>query len=59
MMSTLKTAGLPFGARKAEARDLEFYPFKREAQDYNVYWDTRKGLIPIVGGARETGKPLA
>ena len=57
VMSSMKTAGLPFGARKAEAREMEFYPFKRESKDYSVYWDVRKGLIPIVGGARETGTP--
>ena len=54
----MKSAGLPFGARKAEPREMDFYPFMREKEDYNVYWDVRKGLIPIVGGARETGTCL-
>ena len=55
VMGSMKAAGLPFGARKDEPQDMDFYPFKRDAKDYGVYWDTRKGLIPIVGGARETG----
>lgn len=55
VMGSMKAAGLPFGARKDEPRDMEYYPFKRDKEDYGVYWDTRKGLIPIVGGARETG----
>ena len=24
-------------------------------EEYNVFWDVRKGLIPIVGAAREAG----
>jgi len=36
---------------------LNTYEFKMDKKDYNVYWDVRKGLIPIVGGARETGDP--
>lgn len=52
---TLERSGLPFGATKANPKDLNFYPFRHEAKDYGVFWDTRKGLIPIVGGARETG----
>lgn len=27
-------------------------------QVYNVYWDVRKGLIPMVGAARETGTSM-
>ena len=36
----------------------EFYPFHKEASKYNVFWDVRKGLIPIVGGGRETGTSM-
>jgi len=36
----------------------EVYPFSRDASIYNVYWDVRKGLIPIVGGGRETGTSM-
>ena len=52
----LNRAKLPFGARKAHPMTLDTYDFKTEKKDYNVYWDVRKGLIPIVGGARETGR---
>ncbi|KAK9807175.1 hypothetical protein WJX73_004038 [Symbiochloris irregularis] len=55
---TLEQAGLPIGAKKAEPKDFNTYPFRHEAKDYNVYWDVRKGLIPIVGGARETGTSM-
>lgn len=34
---------------------MDTYGFKKDPKDFNVYWDVRKGLIPIVGGARETG----
>ena len=32
--------------------------FKHDPQDFNVFWDMRKGLIPIVGGAREKGTSM-
>lgn len=47
--------GLQFGATAEKAQDLSMYPFRHEKADYSVYWDVRKGLIPIVGGARESG----
>ena len=31
------------------------YPFKKEEDVYKVYWDVRKGLIPMVGSCREAG----
>ena len=31
---------------------------RHDPADYNVYWDMRKGLIPIVGGAREVGTSM-
>jgi D-lactate dehydrogenase len=36
----------------------EAYPFHHDPQAYNVFWDVRKGLIPIVGGGRETGTSM-
>ena len=51
----LLRAQLPFGAKAAQPMSLDDYDFKHEKGDYNVYWDVRKGLIPIVGAARETG----
>jgi len=32
--------------------------FKHDPKDFNVYWDARKGLIPIVGGGREPGTTM-
>lgn len=52
----LAAAGLPCGPRVADPKPLTYYEFKHDLKDYKVYWDVRKGLIPIVGGARETGK---
>jgi len=56
--SALKLAGVPFGARKLDPQPLETYPFTEEAKEYSVFWDVRKGLIPIVGAARETGTSM-
>jgi D-lactate dehydrogenase len=56
VQKALVAAGLPFGPRVAEPKPLTMYEFKHEVKDYKVYWDVRKGLIPIVGGARETGE---
>lgn len=55
VQTALNRANLPFGARKVHPMRLDTYEFKLDKKDYNVYWDVRKGLIPIVGGARETG----
>lgn len=51
----LTIANVAFGAKRAEPKDVDTYGFKKDPKDFNVYWDVRKGLIPIVGGARETG----
>ena len=51
----LLRANLPFGGKASQPMSLDEYCFKHEPADYNVYWDVRKGLIPIVGAARETG----
>ena len=53
----LLRANLPFGGKASQPMSLDEYCFKHEPADYNVYWDVRKGLIPIVGAARETGAP--
>lgn len=54
----LSLAKVAFGAKRSEPKDVDTYGFKKDPKDFNVYWDVRKGLIPIVGGARETGLPL-
>jgi D-lactate dehydrogenase len=47
------------GARlKSPAPQQEAYPFHHDPGVYNVFWDVRKGLIPIVGGGRETGTSM-
>lgn len=55
VQQALQRGKLPFGARAAQPMRLDAYDFKHDKKDYNVYWDVRKGLIPIVGAARETG----
>ena len=55
VQQALQRAKLPFGAKASAPMALETYEFKHDKKDYNVYWDVRKGLIPIVGAARETG----
>ena len=55
MRKALLRANLPFGGKASQPMSLDEYCFKHEPVDYNVYWDVRKGLIPIVGAARETG----
>ena len=56
VMGALQAANVTCGSTRAEPKDLDTYDFKKDPKDYNVYWDVRKGLIPIVGGARETGR---
>lgn len=53
----LQAANVTCGGTRADPKDLDTYNFKKDPKDFNVYWDVRKGLIPIVGGARETGGP--
>ena len=55
VMGALQAANVTCGSTRAEPKDLGTYNFKKDPKDFNVYWDVRKGLIPIVGGARETG----
>eukprot|EP00775_Hariotina_reticulata_P006936 gene6936-7154_t len=50
--------GLPFGAKAAEPRPLTSYPFSHDTQVCKTFWDVRKGLIPIVGAAREPGTSM-
>lgn len=57
----LRRAGLPLGNTVAEAkagRKVEDFVFHEDPDKYNVYWNVRKGLIPIVGAARETGTSM-
>lgn len=51
----IRRAGLPMGCSVNKPRSVDEYAFTKDASEYNVYWDVRKGLIPIVGAAREAG----
>ena len=51
---TLRDSGAPVLSAVGYSADA----FKHNPKDYNVYWDMRKGLIPIVGGAREPGTSM-
>ncbi|KAF8056389.1 glcD [Scenedesmus sp. PABB004] len=50
--------GLPFGAKAAAPQPLSAYPFSHDAGVCKTFWDVRKGLIPIVGAAREPGTSM-
>jgi len=52
--TALKDCGAPTISKVGYSPDA----FRHDPADYNVYWDMRKGLIPIVGGARETGTSM-
>lgn len=58
VLSALSGSGLPFGPAPGSEKPLETYAFKHDSKQTNVYWDVRKGLIPIVGGAREAGTTM-
>lgn len=51
--SSLAGSGL-----KTSQPQKEVYPFHKDPGVYNVFWDVRKGLIPIVGGGREPGTSM-
>lgn len=53
----LEGADFAVGANESRPRRVADYPFFREVEKYKVFWDVRKGLIPIVGAAREDGAP--
>jgi len=54
VVDALKTSGVPV------ENPVGYSPaaFRHDPKDYNIFWDARKGLIPIVGGARETGSSM-
>lgn len=56
--AALERARLPLGRSAREPRGVADYPFRHAAADFNVFWDVRKGLIPIVGAAREAGTSM-
>lgn len=56
--TALQSSKLPFGPSPGQEKALDTYEFKHDQKDAKVYWDVRKGLIPIVGGAREDGTSM-
>lgn len=55
----LLAAGLPFGCKASDPKRLSDYPFREKESEAKTFWDMRKGLIPIVGAAREPGASLS
>mmetsp|Transcript_7098 Transcript_7098/g.12157 ORF Transcript_7098/g.12157 Transcript_7098/m.12157 type:complete len:1103 (+) Transcript_7098:137-3445(+) len=51
-------SGLPLGPKAARLQTIEDYPFHHDPKKSKILWDVRKGLIPIVGGAREPGTSM-
>lgn len=58
VQGALLKSGLPFGPAPGVDKPLDAYEFKHDPKQTKVYWDVRKGLIPIVGGAREAGTTM-
>ncbi|KAH7615608.1 hypothetical protein Ndes2526B_g09647 [Nannochloris sp. 'desiccata'] len=56
--STLRASNFPYGPDVGVVKDLDDYAFTHNDKEAKVYWDARKGLIPIVGGAREAGTTM-
>lgn len=54
----LKRHELPLGGRADAPRALDTYAFTSDAKTCKTFWDVRKGLIPIVGAAREPGTSM-
>lgn len=49
---------LKFGPNDNETKSVKEYQFSPDPKVYNTYWNVRKGLIPIVGAAREDGTSM-
>lgn len=49
VIKALERSGLPFGAKAAQPQKVTEFKFTPDAKEFKVYWDVRKGLIPIVG----------
>ena len=58
----LDGAGVPVVVRDTLRADFDAEwcrgAFRHDPKESGVYWDARKGLIPIVGGAREPGSSM-
>jgi len=61
VQGAIARANFKLGCTDAEAaagRAVTDFPFTEKPDEYNVFWDVRKGLIPLVGGAREPGTSM-
>jgi len=58
VVRALRRHDLPLGGRADAPRAVEAYAFSTDAKTSKVFWDVRKGLIPIVGAAREPGTSM-
>lgn len=56
--ASLRNSALPFGPAPGNHKDLSTYDFSHDSKVTTAFWDVRKGLIPIVGGAREAGTTM-
>eukprot|EP00775_Hariotina_reticulata_P013456 gene13456-13582_t len=58
----LQQSGVTFGGQPTAPLGLESYPFrvnpKARVMETKVFWDFRKGLIPIIGGSRSVGTAM-
>jgi len=46
------------GPQEDVRMEISDYPFTKVADEYKCYWNARKGLIPVVGGARPSGTSM-
>lgn len=49
---------LKFGPQDSTVKSVKEYEFSPDPKVFNTYWNVRKGLIPIVGAAREDGTSM-
>jgi len=54
----LENSNLKFGSKASDPKKVSDFEFSHDPEVYNVFWDVRKGLIPMVGGSRETGTSM-
>eukprot|EP00878_Enallax_costatus_P006622 GHUV01006940.1.p1 GENE.GHUV01006940.1~~GHUV01006940.1.p1 ORF type:complete len:990 (+),score=266.56 GHUV01006940.1:206-3175(+) len=54
----LTSAGVQFDGQRKVPLGIESYPFRFSPEETKVFWDFRKGLIPIIGGSRSVGTSM-
>eukprot|EP00879_Flechtneria_rotunda_P006313 GHRR01006635.1.p1 GENE.GHRR01006635.1~~GHRR01006635.1.p1 ORF type:complete len:789 (+),score=273.08 GHRR01006635.1:1646-4012(+) len=53
-----EAAGVQFGGKRVNPLSIESYPFRHDPKETKIFWDFRKGLIPIIGGSRSVGTSM-